>query len=442
MAVVESPESAIANSERFKLWLRESTVPYVGSLIFTVMLAYYLNYLSGLAGMPSLIFKAQSPGIYVPFVGFPISLVLWFICKAKPTSSVAARIFLIGLAAAWIVHLALIRLHGDMSINSIWLYLPVLAMLYFKTPTQRDGWAALVFMAWVAAVLLVLTRVLEILDAIPMFNIPDKPATEWEKQHYWLPLSGHLGIDGRWPGPFGFNAKTGFFSVFIVIVGVANWRRNSWLLVAIGGLGIVLTGGRGPYVALLAGILVLILLGQRFGIQRIPMAVRLSLVVLGVAALAAKFAFFTSAGVTGREEFWSAFLELWRTSIWTGVGQEGIWNASGTVHAVMDAHSIYIQELTKYGLLGFIMLYGLLAFGLIISLISAARGWAAPLAIIVVYLVSGFTDLLHDGWQAQSTYSLMIIVAVLAAAAWRPKDETTNASTDLEQGSDGLALKS
>jgi hypothetical protein len=35
---------------------------------------------------------------------------------------------------------------------------------------------------------------------------------------------------------------------------------------------------------------------------------------------------------------------------------------------------------------------------------------------MVAYLIAGVTNLLHDGWMAHSTYTLMVIAAVLSAA--------------------------
>ena len=398
-------------------YLRSSPLPYIGVLAFSYMFAFHLNYMVGVTAPGSLEIKAQGPAIYVPWLILPIAVVLWLLYRGRPARG-WALVFLGGLAFAWAVHLAITWTHGDLYPHTIWLFVPTLAMLALKAPDRDEAWTGVVLIAWVAAVFLLTTRLLEILSIVPMFDIPDVQATEWEKQNYWLPLSGYLGLDGRWPGPFGFNSKTGFVSAFILIVAIQRWRPSSLFLGAVGLLGVVLTGGRAPYLAAMAGVLVLVLFSPRLPlINRIPPWIKVILVGLGVGAVAAQFAFNTGAGTTGRQTFWTAFLDLWRESPWIGVGQVGIWESTGITRATMDAHSILIQELTKFGVVGFASIYLTIALGAVIALVAAARAWAGPLAVLTAYLVSGFTDVLHDGWMAHSTYSMLVILSVLSAAA-------------------------
>jgi len=401
---------------RARDYCRRSAVPYLATLIVSYMLAFQFNYLGGVLETDALVFKGQSPGIYVPLLLFPVAAALWLLYAGRPAKGWVLG-FLGLLAFAWVVHLTITMAHGDMYTHAIWLYLPTLAMIALKSPGRADAWTAVVVVAWTAATLLVVTRLLEIVGWVPMFKIPDLSATEWEKQNYWLPFSGYLGLNGRWPGPFGFNDKTGFMSAIIVIVAVQRWRWSSLLLGAIGLLGVMLTGGRGPYLAVLTGLGVLLLFSPRVPlVSRIPAWLRLSAVGAGAVALAGYFAFFTTAGVTGRGAIWAGFLDLWQTSPFIGAGQSAIWQADGIVGAAMDAHSLYVQELTEYGIVGAIVQYGAVAVGLALALRSAARGWPGPLAIVVAYLLAGVTNLLHDGWIAHSAYTLLVIAAVLSAA--------------------------
>lgn len=179
----------------------------------------------------------------------------------------------------------------------------------------------------------------------------------------------------------------------------------------------MLTGGRGPYLALVTGLGVLVLFSPRIPVlNRIPAWLRGASVAVGAVGLAGYFAFFTSAGVTGRGEIWAGFLDVWQTSPLFGAGQATIWNTGGIVGAAMDAHSLYIQELTEYGLVGITVQYAPVVLGLVLSLVAAARGWPGPLAIVTAYLLAGVTNLLHDGWIAHSAYTLLVIAAVLSAA--------------------------
>lgn len=424
-----SPTSATTGASRSTIarardYCRHSAVPYLATLVISYMLGFQLNYLSGVLETEVLFFKGQSPGIYAPILLFPVSAVLWLAYEGRPAKGWALG-FLGLLAVAWIVHLTITLAHGDMYTHAIWLYLPTLAMLVLKTPGRTDAWTAVVVVAWMAALLLAVTRILEILGWVPMFKIPDLLATEWEKKNYWLPFSGYLGLNGRWPGPFGFNDKTGFMSAILVIVAVQRWRRSSLLLGAVGLAGVMLTGGRGPYLALITGVGVLILFSPRIPIlNRIPAWVRAASVAVGAGLLAGYFAFFTSAGVTGRGEIWGGFLDLWQTSPLLGAGQTAIWNTGGIVGGAMDAHSLYVQELTEYGVIGITVQYAPVVLGLVLALVAATRGWPGPLAIVTAYLLAGVTNLLHDGWMAHSTYTLMIIAAVLSAVGQRSPDGT------------------
>lgn len=411
---------AIDLGQRLSAWVRTSSLPYVGSIVVTVMLAGYATYLSQVSDAFQVTFKGQAMGIVIPFVAFPITVVLWLLYRGGPTHSRWVAAFLIGLSASWIIHRALMWLHGDLTTHHMLLFIPVVLMLLTKCPDSRDAWAALFLLAWLATIILVVTRSLEILGSLPMFDIPDKLATEWEKQNYWLPFSGYLGLDGRWPGPFGFNSKTGFVSVFLVVFGAARWTRSSWVFVTVGALGMVLTGGRGVYLAVLAGLVVLAFFAHRGPVARIPMAVRVGIAgaLVFIAALAFYLSPISTTGRIGENGIWNSFLDLWRTSVWTGVGQTGIWASEGRAHDAMDAHSMYVQELAKFGVIGFVAMFAVLALGAGVAMSAAIRGWTGPLALLAIYFVAGVTDLLHDGWWAHSMYTMMVILSVLAAGGW------------------------
>jgi hypothetical protein len=402
------------------IWIRTSSVPYVGSLVVTAMAAGYATYLAHVIDLQHLDVKGQALGIVIPIIAFPITLVLWILYRGRRSTNRWVEVFLIGLAIAWVLHQWLSMFHGDLYTHTVWLYLPVVIMLIVKTPNSAEAWRALFILAWIAVFILVFTRFMEIIGAIPMFNIPDLWATEWEKTQYWLPFSGYFGLNGRWPGPFGFNSMTGFVSAFLVVFGVARWTKSSWVFVVVGVLGVMLTGGRAPYLSLFAGLLVLALLANRGPVARIPMAARATAGAIAVllAGLAMFFSPLSTTGRIGENGIWNSFLDLWRTSPWLGVGQVGIWDAPGRAGEAMDAHSVYIQELAEYGIAGFTVQYLVLGLGITIAVIAAFRGFPGPFAVIVVYLVSSMTAVMNDGWASHSMYTVMVILSVIAAGAW------------------------
>jgi hypothetical protein len=402
-------------------WLRSSSLPYVGSLVITCMVSGYAAYLNQVLDLQDLLeVKGQALGISVPILCFPITLVLWLIYQGRRSVSRWVEAFLIGLVLAWLFHQWLSMFHGDLYTHTVWLYVPLVIMLILKTPNSAEAWKALFVLAWIAALILVLTRLMEIGGAVPMFNIPDLQATEWEKTQYWLPFSGYFGLNGRWPGPFGFNSMTGYVSAFLIVFGLARWSKSSWAFVIVGALGVVLTGGRAPYLSVFAGLLVLALLANRGPIARIPMTMRATVgaVAVLVAGLAMFFSPLSTTGRIGENGIWNSFLDLWKTSPWLGVGQTGIWDAPGRAGEAMDAHSVYIQELAEYGIAGFTVQYLVLGLGIAIAIVAAVRGFPGPFAVIVVYLVSSMTAVMNDGWASHSMYTVMFILSVIAAGAW------------------------
>ena len=383
----------------------------------TILLAAYANYSFALLYPPNITLKGQAPAIFIPFIGFPITLIFWLLYKGKPSSSKLLRVLFFGLMLVWVLHFIILRIHGDMYVHTLWLYVPTLILLALKTPSPEEAWKLVRLLAWTTASIMVLTRALELIGFLPQWYIPEPWLAQWEREHYWLPFANHWGIESRWPGPFGYNSKTGFVAVFLIIVALAKWRKSNIGLIVIGLLGIVITGGRGVYLSALAGVLVLIVFSRRGWLKKLPTISRFAILAIPVIMLGVAF-FRSPTGTTGRigdSGIWNAFLDLWRTDIWLGVGQTGIWASTGQASISMDAHSIFVQELAKFGLVGFITQFAMLALAGVICLMAAIKGHPAGLAIITIYLVAGTTDLLHDGWQSQSMYTLMILLAAITS---------------------------
>ncbi len=412
--------------------LRNSSLPYAGSLILTILLASYANYVLALLYPPNITFKGQVPAIVIPFIGFPITFVLWLLYKGKPSTSKMLQIFFLGLMTAWVLHFVIMKIHDDMYVHIIWLYVPTILFLALKTPSADEAWSLIRLLAWTAATIMVLTRALEIVGFLPQWYIPDPELAQWERERYWLPLADLWGLASRWPGPFGYNSKTGFVAVFLVVVALAKWRRSNVALVLVGVLGMLVTGGRGVYLSALAGILILLVFSRKWWFARLSSWGRFALLVIPTIALGLRF-FFSSTSSTGRAGeggIWESFLSLWQTNFWLGVGQTGISASSGQVEISMDAHSIYIQELTKFGIIGFLAQFAMLAVAIAICLKAALRGRPEGLAIVSIYVIFGVTEVLNDGWQDQSMYTIMIILAAVASTI-QSRDHVRGSSNPL-----------
>ncbi|MDE0973853.1 MAG: hypothetical protein OSA11_02025 [Candidatus Nanopelagicales bacterium] len=383
---------------------------YLGLLAAGVALTQYASYLG--KGEP--VFKGQSAAIVLFFVAFGFAFIFWLGVESRPRAKGLMSGFLILMSAAWFAHLFLYRLHGDDFNYLALLYFPILVMIWFKPPDLREAWTAILAFAWTAAAVLVLTRVLEMLGILEVKTQPLGVIT-FDKERYFLPLNDLLGIDGRWPGPFEHNADTAMMGALLIIVAVAYWTKASWFFIAVGAFTLLITSGRASMGAVIAGIIVIIVFTKHGRIGRIP---RVARVWGGLAVLlaGAVFMYTRSAGVTGRNNFWPAFIELWQSSPLVGIGTSGISISGGITQEYGHAHNLYIDELARYGLLGFVTQFVAIALGLVIAFIAAKRGVAGPLAILTAYLVTGVTEP-RNSWIGPSATGMLVILAVITAAS-------------------------
>jgi len=176
---------------------------------------------------------------------------------------------------------------------------------------------------------------------------------------------------------------------------------------------LLVTASRGSFLSAACGLLVLATFTRAGLIGRIPRGWRVS--ASGVAvALAALWVWTAPTGLTGRGTWiWPAFINLWETSPWIGVGQVGIL-ADPEASVPMEAHNLFIQELTRFGVLGLVIQYVPFLLGLGLAVIAAFRGRAWPLALLLSFVVASLTEVFMDGWILPSTYILLIVLAVAA----------------------------
>jgi O-antigen ligase len=80
----------------------------------------------------------------------------------------------------------------------------------------------------------------------------------------------------------------------------------------------------------------------------------------------------------------------------------------------MEAHNLYLQELTRFGIVGLVVQYLPLLLGLGLAVVAAWRGRAWPLAILVSFGVASLTEVFMDGWLMVSAYVLLLVLAVAA----------------------------
>ena len=410
-------------------WVRGSSVPYAVTLLASVMIGAWVNYLGDRVNPGEWLLKGQSMGIVIPILAFPIVLLLWLLCRGYPRRDLWVSAVLIGLIAAWPIHFWIAKVHGDQLPHTAWIYVPALLLLVIKPPTPDESFQIVQWFAALASVFIVATWALEQANMIPVFGVPEY-VTAFDQERYWIPIGEMLGIDGRWPGPFGGNSRTGFVGVAIVLIAVHGIRGRhvfwSSLLLAVGTLTVLACASRGAFLALAVGLLVFAAFTRRGWIARISGKLRIGLAGVLLAAGAVAMLMSPAASAGRVESIWPAFIDLWSSSPWIGVGQVGIL-ADPEAGISMEAHNLVLQEATRFGIVGVIVQFVPLVMGVALCIAAAFRGLAWPLALVASFATASFFDAFIDGWLTISTYVLLVVFAILGASP--SKEQSKDASS-------------
>jgi O-antigen ligase len=140
------------------------------------------------------------------------------------------------------------------------------------------------------------------------------------------------------------------------------------------------------------------------------------------------------AGLTGRNTIWPAFFELWQTSPWIGVGGSGINQGNEWTIQFQHAHNMYLNDLTREGLLGAGVQYVGVALGVVIAARVAWWGVPGALAVIVTYLITGITEP-RNPWIAPSATGFLFILMVVYASTLSRRREADPATKPAAQES-------
>lgn len=389
--------------------VRVAARAYLSTLLVGGVLGLWAGYLW--PAQP--VFKGQSTAVLVPLLAFLIALGLWLRLNGRPRLRGWPLAFMTLLAVAWLASLISYRIHGDAFTYGALLFIPVVLMVVYKPPSLAEGASALISLAWAITLVLVATRALEMTG---LLAVKDQPAgiISFDEEYYWLPLNELLGIDGRWPGPFGHNGYTAMMGAFIIVIAIAFWSRSSWVFLVVGAFTLLVTSGRASAGAAATGIILFAMFTSRGWLGRQSRGLRL---VVGSLALVAGIVLLFSgkSGLTGRQNIWPAFWDLWLTSPITGVGTSGIAVSGGLTQEFGHAHSMYLDLLARNGLVAFALVMAALLLGLGITVAAALRGQPGPLALLAAYLVTAVTEPRND-WLHPGVYILMITICVLAAS--------------------------
>mgnify|MGYP000146597039 CR=1 FL=1 len=395
---------------------RQSASWYLGILAIGVVLERYVNYL----WFEIPIVFGQPANVLTGFLYFAVATGSWLLLHPRARARGWLSVFVVLMAAAWFVHLLLYRYHGDAFNYTSLLYVPVLLLIWWKPPTRDEAWSAVSVFAWTVSIVLVGTRLLESIGILSVRNQTDA-LIAFDTERYFLPLNSLLGIEGRWPGPFGHNGDTAMMGALLIVIAIARWRRSSWVFLTVGVLTLLVTSGRASIGAAAAGVLIIFMFraGSFVWLKR---AVRIP---IGIVALTfgAWVLVNRPAGVTGRNTIWPAFFELWQESPWIGVGGSGIATGNEWTIEFQHAHNMYLNDLTREGLLGAGIQYAAVALGVVIAARVAWWGMPGALAVISTYLITGITEPRNPWIAPSATGFLFILMVVYASRVTRSESE-------------------
>ena len=385
---------------------------YLELLVCAVVLAAYSQYLWQYPFPQIPILFGQSPGIWVGALLTGLAFLRWIPDPWRRAGPKQFSFTLLLLLILWSWQMILSFVHQDAFTHLVWLYPVVLAMLFLKSPSRSEAHRALLVAGWLFVILIVVTRTLEITETITAAET--SPAlVEFEQNNYWLPLSGSLGPEGRWVGPFFHNSQTGNVAAYLVALGVAIRRPTSAVFILVGVTTLLLTSSRTSMVAAVIGAGVALLLGPYPWNRRI--ALRYRLVTMGLLGiLTALTALLYSPNLTGRDVYWAFYWDLWQNSPWIGVGISGR-NAGPEEFFQVNGHNLVIDALGIYGLIAAVMVLLVLISALALGVRSARLKETTPLVVIVTYCVIGLTQSDYN-WMSVSVPWLMLMLPMLSAA--------------------------
>lgn len=396
--------------EAVRVTLAHSTSIYLSTLLVGSVLGLWAGYL--LPGIA--VFKGQSAAVLIPLAAFAVALAAWMILPRRRPAQGLVLAFSVVLTLAWLSNLISFRTHGDAFTYGALLFIPILAMISLKPPSTSEGTTVVVSFAWVVSCVLVATRLLEAIGVISPKHQP--PIIIWfDETYYWLPLNEALGIDGRWPGPFGHNGYTAMAAGLVLVIAITFWTRSSWIFLIVGMFTLLVTSGRASAGAAAFGITLFVMFTTQGRLGRIP---RIWRAAVGSTVLLAGAVVLLSgrSGLTGRQDIWPAFLDLWLTSPLTGVGTSGISESGGLTQEFGHAHSMYLDLLARNGVIAFAFVMSALIIGLAVCVRAAFQGHPGPLSLLGAYLVAAITEPRND-WLHPGTYVILLVVVVFTADA-------------------------
>lgn len=355
---------------------------FLGLMVLVVVVARLAQYLWQYSafGLPTVF--GQPPGVYVALTGALACVVVWWRFEGNGRARGWLLLFLFIMAVMWVTVMAVSYSHGDAVMYDVWLVPLFVTLAYLKAPTAGDfSWAiSKLAQALTSALLGVLIG--EWLGVIPRPR-GDDGLIGFELSNYWLPVSELLGIEGRWIGPF-MSANAAVL-MFLVAFGAKMSRWWRVVIASTSVLVLLLTSSRTSYLAVLVGAAVLLVLTRNPLTQRFPRPFLVS--VLGSALVISIIAAVVrNPGMTGRTRIWRTYFAIWQENPILGVGTSGVFT-SEIGNPGPNAHNLWVDALTKYGLFALMVLLALTTVLVLSSSLAARKSIGLPATLLAAFFV-------------------------------------------------------
>lgn len=354
-------------------------------------------------------FKGQSGVVVLLLITLALSVTAWYGTRYRANRTGFLTLFLGANFFVWIYVFIRFQLEGIASNYSTFLLPMFLILVFIKPPMLRS----IVRTGLVLALAIALFAL-----GIEIFDRTQGPTPDARWAMWFGPLRD-FGLEYRWSGYFGHPNIAGPVVALSLVFAFSlrGWMRA--FLVIVLSVFLIASFSRTSMLAVVIGLFVLFVFSKSSQLNRLSTGTR----ILGAAIaslLISTLAVFYDPTLDGRTDAYRDYFTLWTESPWFGVGQNGV-EVALAEGKIMDlhahAHNIFLDVMTRYGLVGATLLIVSIAAALTLtSVVARQRSW--PLAIVITYIVLGLAETpLSPLYLTLPVFWL--ILAVLAANAIR-----------------------
>lgn len=387
-------------------------------------------------------FKGQNLAVLVGIAAGAFILLLWIPKDRQGNWPRWMQVSLLLLLATWLFQYVIALLDGYTSNHTTFLVPIFLLLLFLKPISQRDLIIGLLVLGYGLVIIMLISLLFGGRFGIPDgFSSPESGLTRFPL------ISDLLGIETRWGGPLSSVNLVTPVGGLLVMLAVFIKGSHRILFLATGVLVLFLGQGRTSYFALAIALVVLALWSRRLDSIKFRTPLR-ALVLLVLAGVSLAYIWLLDPTLAGRTPIWEDYLGLVSESAVLGVGTSGIseYVASSRdlepdVLVFDHAHSVYLDGLTRYGLIWLILTLTIFAAALVTTY-RARETWLSskPLALVVFLFFAGTTETVFT-WAYASIYMLALILAVGLASLSRDSRSSNTNNEDPQRLKETVYLK-